>query len=77
METEGENDFDRIEKGIDQALSEFTRSAHGTFVGDSLTMTKDGFIRGVIRLQRLRDWVSGLSVSHVEYQNTGGKDGPN
>ena len=59
-----ENDFDSIARQIDEALSEFTGNAHEHFVGDSLTMTKDGFITGVIRLQRLRDWCEGLGESH-------------
>ena len=76
METDGENDYDRIAKDIDRALAVLIGNAHEAFIGDSLTMTKEGFIIGVIRLQRLRNWVEGLSVSHKEYQNTGGKDGP-
>lgn len=76
METE-ENDYDRIEKEIDRALAAFTGNAHEAFMGDSITMTKEGFIIGVIRFQRLRNHVKGLSVSHHEYQDTGGKDGPN
>ncbi len=31
---------------------------------DSITMTKDGFITGIIRLQRLRNWVEGLAEAH-------------
>ncbi len=75
METE-ENDYDRIGKKIDDALAVLIGNAHEAFIGDSITMTKEGFIIGVVRLQRLRNWVSGLAESHREYQNAGGKDGP-
>jgi hypothetical protein len=65
METKGTNDYDQIAKDIDSALAAFTGNAHEHFPGgDSLTMTKDGFITGVIRFQRLRDWVEGLAESH-------------
>lgn len=61
-----ENDYDRIATGIDEAMAAFTGNAHEYRLpgSDSLTMTKDGFIAGVIRLQRLRDWVEGLAESH-------------
>ncbi len=61
------NDYDRIAKDIDEALSAFTGNAHeppGNDNSNSITMTKDGFITGVIRFQRLRDWVEGLSKTH-------------
>ena len=65
------NDFDRIAEKIDEALSEFTGNAHECLMGDdSLSMTRDGFIVGVIRLQRLRDWVEGLAESSRDYQDT-------
>ena len=76
METE-ENDYDRIEQDIGTALAAFIGNTHEAFIGDSITMTKDGFIGGIIRLQRLRNHVKGLAVSHHEYQNTGGKDRSN
>lgn len=61
------NDLDRIAQEIDAALAAFTGNAHEPSAGatsDSITMTKDGFITGVIRFQRLRDWVEGLAESH-------------
>lgn len=77
METDGENDYDRIGEAIDRALAAFTGNAHEKFVGDdSMSMTKEGFITGVIRLQRLRNWVEGLAESHRKTQSNGGKDGP-
>lgn len=61
------NDYDRIAEAIDEALSAFTGNAHEPPKGNnsnSITMTKDGFIIGIIRFQRLRDWVEGLSKTH-------------
>ena len=61
-----ENDYDTIARQIDEALAAFTGNAHEHFgdLDDSMTMTRDGFIKGVIRFQRLRDWVEGLAESH-------------
>jgi hypothetical protein len=64
------SDLDRIAKDIDAALAALTGNAHEPArfdKSDSITMTKDGFITGVIRLQRLRDWVEGLAESHRIY----------
>jgi len=61
------NDYDKVAEAIDNALSAFTGNAHEPPKGNnsnSITMTKDGFITGVIRFQRLRDWVEGLSKTH-------------
>ena len=61
------NDYDGIASAIDKALSAFIGNAHEppkNNNSDSITMTKDGFITGVIRLQRLRSWVEGLSKAH-------------
>jgi len=61
-----ENDYDAIARCIDEALAAFTGNAHEPHEknSDSITMTKDGFITGVIRLQRLRDSVEGLAAAH-------------
>ncbi|KKM70528.1 hypothetical protein LCGC14_1439840 [marine sediment metagenome] len=75
MEAE-ENDLDRIEQDIGTALAAFIGNTHESFIGDSITMTKDGFIGGIIRLQRLRNHVKGLAESHRKTQSNGGKDGP-
>lgn len=61
------NDYDNIARGIDNALAAFTGNAHEPSRGnnsDSITMTKDGFVTGVVRFQRLRDWVEGLAQAH-------------
>ena len=61
------NDYDRIAKAIVKALAALIGNAHEPPAGDnsnSITMTKDGFITGVIRLQRLRGWVDGLAEAH-------------
>lgn len=63
----GGNDYDTIARNIDEALAAFTGNANEPSrnnQSDSITMTKDGFITGVIRLQRLRDWVEALAESH-------------
>lgn len=63
----GANDYDTIASEIGKAMAAFTGNAHEPSPSnnsDSVTMTKDGFITGVIRLQRLRDWVEGLAKSH-------------
>jgi hypothetical protein len=69
------SDLDQIAKKIDEALAAFTGNAHEPPEGsgvehgdDSISMTKDGFITGVIRLQRLRDWVEGLAESGRIYR---------
>jgi len=70
------NDYDSIARRIDDALSAFTGNAHEPQRGDSITMTKDGFIAGVIRFQRLRDWVEGLAAAHrndIRKENDGYK----
>ena len=66
-----QNDYDRIAAKIDEALAAFTGNAHEPITAalarnesDSISMTKNGFITGVIRLQRLRDWCEGLAESH-------------
>ena len=61
-----ENDLDRIAASIDDALAMIVGNSHepSPSCGDSLTITRDGWITGVIRLQRLRDYVEGLSQTH-------------
>ena len=62
MGDENENDYDTIARMIDEALAAFTGNAHepSDSKSDSIMMTKDGFITGVVRLQRLR-----LSLIHI------------
>lgn len=66
-----ESNYNEIARQIDAALAEFTGNAHEHFnhLDDSLTMTRDGFIKGVIRFQRLRDWVEGLAETHKKSKN--------
>ena len=60
-----ENDFDRIAAEMDKVMQVFAGNAHEPNDGsDSITITKDGFISGVIRLQRLRNWVAGFAETH-------------
>lgn len=61
------NDYDGIAEDIADALAAFLGSAHEPppdFESDRLTITKDGFLAGVIRLQRLFDRVDGLAEAH-------------
>lgn len=54
------NDFDRMAEKMDEVMQTLAGEAHEfTDNGDSITITKDGFIRSVIRLQRLRNWCQG------------------
>ncbi len=64
------NNYDEIARSIDEALAAFIGNAHEprSVNGDSITMTKDGFITGVIRFQRLRDWAEGLAQTHRYYR---------
>ncbi len=64
MGDENLNDFDGIAEDIADALAAFLGNAHeppADFESDSLTITKYGFLAGVIRLQRLFDRVDGLA----------------
>jgi len=61
------NDYGRIARAIDEALAEFTGNAHAPTQNDGsdfITMTKNGFISGVVQFQRLRDRVEGLATAH-------------
>lgn len=67
---DNENDYDRIAVKIGEAFAVLVGNAHEPAIGndtDSITMTKDGFIATVIRLQRLQDWVDGLAQAHRLY----------
>lgn len=67
MGDENRNDYDGIAEDIADALATFLGSAHeppADFESDVLTITKDGFLAGVIRLQRLADRVDGLAEAH-------------
>ena len=71
-----ENDYERIANEIDRILAMFIGNAHepGEY-NDSLTMTKDGFIIGIIRCQRLHDWVMGLAITHNTEKKDASKEG--
>jgi len=75
MGKDEKNDYDGIAEAIGKALAAFTGNAHEPYGGNSITMTKDGFITGVIRLQRLRDRVEGLAAAHRNFR--GSNDGSN
>ena len=66
---EDENDYDRIESLIQESLQTIIGNSHEPYGNsDSITITKNGFISGVIKLQRLSDWVKGLSKTHKSIQ---------
>jgi hypothetical protein len=74
------NDYDTIADSLGDVLAELVGNAHEPrhFKGDSMTITKDGFLTAAIRIQRLRDWVEGLAASHRHYEvdtSTGSEDG--
>lgn len=60
------NDHDRTAEGIGEVIVLLLGKAHepGKNSGDSITITKDGFLAAVIRLQRLKDHVEGLAEAH-------------
>lgn len=62
------NDYDRIAADIDSIMYVFAGSTHEHWDkgGDSITITKEGFVKSIIRLVRLRNWVAGLAESHVQ-----------
>jgi len=64
------NDFDTVAEMIDEVMAAFAGSAHEhrahSNESDSITMTKEGFITGVIRLQRLRNFVHGHAETRRE-----------
>ena len=61
-----ENDLDRVADQMGEILAVFVGNSHepNSSFGDSITITKDGWMAGVIRLQRLRDYVEGLAHAH-------------
>ena len=70
-ETE-QNDYDRLAAEMRAALSAFTGNMHEPPRGnesDSVTITKDGALTGIIRLQRAIDWCQGLADSHRRYSS--------
>lgn len=66
MRNNQEIDLDVIAAKIGCVMEAFTRNAHEPHdpLSDSITITKDGYIAGIIRLARLQAWVEGLSEAH-------------
>ena len=62
-----ENDYDRLAQELRKALAEITGNFHEP-VGDSdsVTITKDGLLRGISKLQRAINWCQGLADIHRE-----------
>jgi hypothetical protein len=55
MNDEGKNDYDTIAENIGDILAVLVGNAHSppkNNNSDSITITKDGFLEGIIRLQR-------------------------
>ena len=64
------NDFDRIAEKIDEIMEALAGNAHEHIdESDSVTITKDGFIKSVVRIQRLRNWVQGHADTRRKYND--------
>lgn len=64
-------DLDQIAADIGDILAVLTGNTHAPTPldqTDSVTITKNGWIASVVRLQRLRDWAEGLAASHRSYR---------
>lgn len=62
------NDYDTLAEQMREALKEFSGNYHEPLEGsDSVTITKDGLLRGINKLQRTIDWCQGLADSHRLY----------
>lgn len=65
-------DLDRMAAEMGDILAVLTGNTHApslTDGSDSVTITKNGWIASVVKLQRLRDWAEGLAASHRSYRN--------
>lgn len=72
METH-ENDYDRIAMEVVGCIGLLLGNAHAPTYDDynSMTITQTGFLKALIRLQRLNDWVEGLAESHRSMDDHG------
>ena len=63
------NDYDRVANGVQDGLSILTGNTHGPLPDtDSVTVTKDGWIRAVVGIQRTIDWCRSLAESYWRYR---------
>jgi hypothetical protein len=69
------NDFDRMAQAMREALAEFIGNMHEP-QGDSnsITITKDGALAGIIKLQRAIDWCQGHADSRRVSTGRSGDD---
>ena len=67
---EHKNDYDRLAEELRRALAAFAGNMHeppqsvSDGDSDSITITKNGALTGIIRLQRAIDYCHGLAESH-------------
>lgn len=63
------NDYDRVANEVQEALAILTGNTHGPLQDtDSVTVTKDGWIRGVVGIQRAANWCRSLADTHWRYR---------
>jgi len=66
------NDYDRAAEELQEIQNILLASAHPTFLenpdlsSDALSITKDGFLRAVIKLQRKIEHLQALAQAHRE-----------
>lgn len=63
------NDYDRVANQVQEALATLVGNTHGPMVDtDSVSVTKDGWIQGVVDVQRAADYCRGLAEAHWRYR---------
>lgn len=63
------NDYDRVANQVQEALAILTGNTHGPLIDtDSVTVTKDGWIKAVVSIQRAADWCRGLAETQWRYR---------
>ena len=62
------NDYDRVANAAQDALITLLGNTQGPLVAtDSVTVTKDGWISAVAKMQRAIDYSRGLAEAHWRY----------
>ena len=70
------NDYDRVANQAEKALAGLVGNTHGPLLDtDSVTITKDGWINAVVKMQRTIDYCRGLAQAHWEEQVLDAKRG--
>ena len=64
------NDLDRIAESLGDCIAELTGN---TFLPPDdfhgVTVETKGYVTALVKMQRLRDWVEGLSETHKMYES--------